>query len=128
MIRTCNARYLNLSKRSFDSSILVGSLPAIARDSERGALLTVHVQPGSSRTECVGIHGDAIKIRLAARPIDGAANDELIRFIAARCAVPRANVRIHAGTEARRKRLCVKDVSAQVLLARLLPRNEKETE
>jgi uncharacterized protein (TIGR00251 family) len=109
-------------------SILVGSLPAIARDSERGALLTVHVQPGSSRTECVGIHGDAIKIRLAARPIDGAANDELIRFIAARCAVPRANVRIHVGAEARRKRLCVKDVSARVLLARLLPRNEKETE
>ena len=55
------------------------SLPVIARDSERGALLTVHVQPGSSRTECVGIHGNAVKIRLATRPIDGAANDELIR-------------------------------------------------
>ena len=104
------------------------SLPAIVRDSERGALLTVHVQPGASRTECVGIHGDAIKIRLAARPIDGAANDELIRFIADRCAVPRANVRIHAGAEARRKRLCVKEVSAQVLLARLLPRNENEAD
>lgn len=106
----------------------MNSLPVIARDSERGALLTVHVQPGASRTECVGIHGDAIKIRLAARPIDGAANDELIRFIAERCAVPYAHVRIHAGTEARRKRLCVKAVSAQVLLARLLPKNEKEME
>ena len=125
MTRTCNGRYSNLSKRSFES---IDSLPAIARDSERGALLTVHVQPGSPRTECVGIHGDAIKIRLAARPIDGAANDELIRFIADRCAVPRANVQIRAGAEARRKRLCVKEVSAQVLLARLLPRNEQETE
>lgn len=102
--------------------------PAIIRDSARGALVTVHVQPGSSRTECVGIHGDAIKIRLAARPIDGAANDELIRFIADRCAVPRTHVHILAGAEARRKRLCVKEVSAQVLLARLLPRTEKETE
>lgn len=106
----------------------MGSLPAIARDSEHGALLTVHAQPGSSRTECVGIHGDAIKIRLAARPIDGAANGELIRFIADRCDVPLANVRIHAGTGARRKHLCVKGVSAQVLLARLLPRNEQDTE
>ncbi|HEX6726527.1 MAG TPA: DUF167 domain-containing protein [Nitrospira sp.] len=106
----------------------MGSLPVIVRDSERGALLTVHVQPGSSRTECVGIHGDAIKIRLAARPINGGANAELIRFIADRCVVSRANVHIHAGTEARRKRLCVKGVSAQVLLARLLPRNEKEME
>lgn len=104
------------------------SLPAIARNSERGALLTVHVQPGASRTECVGIHGDALKIRLAARPIDGAANDELIRFIAERCAVPRTNVQIRSGAEGRRKRLCVQEVSAQVLLARLLPQTKQETE
>ena len=108
--------------------ILVDSHPSIARDSERGTLLTVHVQSGSSRTECVGIHGDAVKIRLAARPIDGAANDELIRFIADRCAVPRANIQIYAGAEVRRKRLCVKEISARVLLARLLPRDEKEME
>lgn len=106
----------------------MASLSVIARDSAHGALLTVHVQPGSSRTECVGIHGDAIKIRLAARPIDGAANDELIRFIADRCALPRAHVHIQAGAEARRKRLCVKGVAAESLLARLLPRNEKEKE
>lgn len=108
-------------------SILVDSLPVIARDSERGALLTVHVQPGASHTECVGIHGDAIKIRLATRPIDGAANDELIRFIAARCGVPRANVRIRAGEQARRKRLSIKAITAEVLLTRLLPRNANET-
>ena len=104
----------------------MGILPVIARDSEHGALLTVQVQPGSSRTECVGIHGDAIKIRLAARPIDGAANKELIRFIANRCAVSRESVQIRAGTEARRKHLCVKGLTAQVLLARLLPKNQKE--
>ncbi|TKB90802.1 MAG: DUF167 domain-containing protein [Nitrospira sp.] len=93
----------------------------MARDSERGALLTIQVQPGSSRTECVGIHGDAVKIRLAARPIDGAANDELIRFIAERCAVPRANVQLRAGATGRRKRLTVKGVTAEWLLARLMP-------
>ncbi len=102
-------------------------LPVIARDSERGALLTVQVQPGSSRTECVGIHGDAVKIRLAARPIDGAANDELIRFIAERCAVPRANGQLHAGATGRRKRLTVKGVTAEWLLARLMPQGEKGT-
>jgi hypothetical protein len=109
-------------------SILVDSLPAIVRDGERGALLTVHVQPGASRTECVGIHGDAIKIRLAAPPIDGAANDELIRFIADQCGVPRANVRIRAGEQARRKRLSIKGIMAEVLLTRLLPQNANETE
>ncbi|MGZ8385910.1 MAG: DUF167 domain-containing protein, partial [Nitrospira sp.] len=95
----------------------MASLSVIARDSERGALLTVQVQPESSRTECVGIHGDAVKIRLAARPIDGAANDELIRFIAERCAVPRANVQLYAGATGRRKRLTVKGVTAEWLLA-----------
>lgn len=99
----------------------MASLPVIARDSERGALVTVQVQPGSSRTECVGIHGDAIKIRLAARPIDGAANDELIRFIAERCAVPRANVQLRTGATGRRKRLVVQGVTAEWLLARLMP-------
>jgi uncharacterized protein len=93
----------------------------IVRDSDRGAILTVHVQPNSSRTECVGMHGDALKIRLAARPIDGAANDELIRFIAEQCMVPRAHVRLQAGAEARRKRLCVQGITAQALLARLMP-------
>ena len=106
----------------------MNSLPVIARDSKRGALLTVHVQPGSSRTECVGIHGDAIKIRLAAPPIDGAANNELIRFIADKCGVPRANVRIRAGEQARRKRLSIKGIMAEALLTRLLPQNANETE
>ncbi len=93
----------------------------IVRDSDRGAILTVHVQPNSSRTACVGMHGDALKIRLAARPIDGAANDELIRFIAEQCMVPRAHVQLQAGAEARRKRLCVQGITAQALLARLMP-------
>lgn len=102
------------------------SLPVIARDHKGGSILTVHVQPNAARTECVGIHGDAVKIRLAARPIHGAANEELIRFIAARCAVPRANVHIQAGAEARRKRVYVKGMAAALLWARLLPEDRKE--
>ncbi len=95
----------------------------IVRDSDHGAILTVHVQPNAARTECVGAHGDALKIRLAARPIDGAANDELIRFIAEQCVVPRAHVQLQAGAAARRKRLCVQGITAQALLARLMPQD-----
>ena len=99
--------------------------PVIVRDSEHGAVLTIHVQPNASKTDCVGVHGDALKIRLAARPVDGAANEELIRFIAEACAVPRAQVHIRAGAESRRKRVVVKGVTAEALLARLMPRGEK---
>lgn len=97
----------------------------IVRDSEHGAILTVHVQPNASRTECVGVHGDALKIRLAARPVDGAANDELVRFIADRCSIPRKQVQIRAGIEARLKRLCVKGITAETLVARLMPHAPK---
>lgn len=100
-------------------------LPVIARDSERGVLLTVHVQPNASRTECVGVHGDAIKIRVAARPIQGAANEELIRFIADRCSLARTQIQIQGGAETRRKRLCVQGVTAEVLVDRLLPQDSK---
>ncbi|HRI39222.1 MAG TPA: DUF167 domain-containing protein [Nitrospira sp.] len=100
-------------------------LPVIARDSERGVLLTVHTQPNASRTECVGVHGDAIKIRVAARPIQGAANEELVRFIADRCSLARTQVQILGGAETRRKRLCVQGVTAEILMARLLPPDSK---
>lgn len=94
---------------------------AIVQDSKTGAVLLVHVQPKASRTECVGIHGDALKIRVAARPLDGAANDELIRFIAGRCDVPQASVVIQAGAGGRRKRLCVKGVTAAAVWTRVMP-------
>ena len=102
-------------------------LRTIVQDQEGGAILTVHVQPNAARTECVGIHGDAVKIRVAARPVDGAANDELIRFIAEQCAVPRANIHIRTGIEARRKRLFITGTLASVVAARLLPPQGKES-
>ncbi len=93
----------------------------IVQDSKNGVVLAVHVQPKASRTEYVGIHGDALKIRVAAPPIDGAANDELIRFIASRCAIPRASVLIQSGAEGRHKRLRLKGVTAELVIARLMP-------
>lgn len=100
-------------------------LKTIVRDREGGAILTVHVQPNSSRTECVGRHGDAIKIRVAARPVDGAANEELIRFIADRCSIPRSHIHIQSGASARQKRLSVQGVTAHALFARLMPGGSK---
>jgi uncharacterized protein (TIGR00251 family) len=46
-----------------------------------GTVLTIHVQPKAKTTEVVGWHGDAAKIRVAAPPVEGAANDALVRFL-----------------------------------------------
>ena len=64
---------------------------------------SVRVQPRASRTEISGLHGDAIKVRLAAPPVDGAANEELVNFFSSLFAVGRRAVRILAGTHSRSK-------------------------
>jgi uncharacterized protein (TIGR00251 family) len=64
---------------------------------------SVRVQPRASRSEVVGIYGDALRIRLSAPPVDGAANDELVKFLAHVFAVARRDVRILAGESSRSK-------------------------
>lgn len=65
--------------------------------------LTVHVQPGAKKTEVAGVHGDALKIRLAAPPVDGKANSALLEFLAARLAVAKSAVSLKSGLASRRK-------------------------
>lgn len=70
-------------------------------------VLELHVQPGAKRTEFAGMHGARRKVRLAAPPVDGRANEALIEFIAAQYGVPRRNVTIEAGERSRQKRVRV---------------------
>jgi hypothetical protein len=84
------------------------------------AAVAVHVVPRARRTEVVGRHGDAIRIRIAAPPVDGAANAELIRFVAARVGVPRGAVTITHGATGRRKTVAVEHVSPATLARALL--------
>jgi len=71
------------------------------------------VQPRAPRDEVSGVHGDALKIRLAAPPVDGAANDALVNFLAAVFAVPRRAVRILAGESSRSKLVEIDGVAAR---------------
>jgi uncharacterized protein (TIGR00251 family) len=89
-------------------------------ETRRGAVrFSVHAQPRASRTELAGTHGDAVKIRLAAPPVEGAANSQLISFLARKLAVPKSAVRIVSGERGRRKLVEVAGVSAEEVRARL---------
>ena len=68
-------------------------------------ILELHVQPGASRTEFAGKHGERMKVRLQARAVDGKANEALIEFLAQHYKVPKRNVRITAGLKSRQKRV-----------------------
>jgi uncharacterized protein (TIGR00251 family) len=68
-------------------------------------ILELHVQPGASRSEFAGRHGERIKVRLAARAVDGKANEALIEFLASHYRVPKYRVKIIAGLKSRQKRV-----------------------
>lgn len=78
--------------------------------SRQGEYLTLnlHVQPGAKRNEIVGLHGDALKVRLAAPPIEGRANTALLRFFAERCGVPLSHVELLQGRQSRQKRIAIR--------------------
>lgn len=65
--------------------------------------MTLHIQPGAKKTEFAGRHGDALKIRLAAPPVDGKANEALLRFIAETLHLPKSAVTLKSGQTSRHK-------------------------
>lgn len=68
-----------------------------------GVRLSIRVQPKASRNEVIGTHGDQIRLRLTAPPVEGAANEALVRFLAELFGVGRPSVRIVAGHSSRSK-------------------------
>jgi uncharacterized protein len=70
-------------------------------------LFKVHVVPGSSRSGIAGLHNDSLRVRVAARPVEGAANEELISILAKAFKVSRSSVRIVSGTRGRAKHVSI---------------------
>jgi uncharacterized protein (TIGR00251 family) len=81
--------------------------------------LTLHIQPGAKKTEFAGLHGDALKIRLAAPPVDGKANAVLLGFVAETLGLPKLAVNLKSGQTSRRKVLEIQgaEISATKALA-----------
>jgi len=77
--------------------------------------LTLHIQPGAKKTETAGLHGDALKIRLAAPPVDGKANEALIKFIAEALKLPKSAVNLKSGQTSRRKVLEVSGATSEAV-------------
>lgn len=89
------------------------------RDRDGGVLLRLVVQPGASRTGWSGMHGGALKFRVAAPPADGAANDALCAFLARQFGVAKRAVRIVRGHGARHKLVFLAGLTAGQVRAAL---------
>ena len=84
------------------------------------AVLDIRVIPRAPRTRVDGTRGGALLIRLAAPPVDGAANDALIAFLATALALPRRNISIGSGEKSRDKRVRIEGLHEAAARARLL--------
>ena len=77
------------------------------RRSAEGWTIAVHVQPGAKRSEVAGLHGDRLKIRIAAVALDGRANEALVAFVAEKLGIARRRVSVVKGERSRAKVLVV---------------------
>ena len=85
-----------------------------------GWLIAVHAQPGAKKSAVAGLHSESLKIRIAAPPVEGKANEALIAFVAKALGVPRRAVNIFRGESSREKLLLITDLATDP--KRLLPR------
>jgi len=84
--------------------------------------VAVHVQPRASRSEIIGQHGAALKVRLQAPPVDGAANEALVRLLADSLGVPQRSVRVVAGAPSRAKTVEIDGTTEDAVRALASPR------
>ncbi len=91
-------------------------------DAQTGVItVCVHAQPQGKRTEVLGLHGESLKVRLAAPALENRANEALVAFLAERFGVPRRDVRLVAGEKSREKRLEVRGSRLDPRVALPLP-------
>ena len=89
------------------------------KESGTGVTFAVHVVPRASRNEIAGVEGEALRVRLTAPPVEGAANAALLAFLAEVLDVPKRDVRLVSGQTSRRKVVAVAGLKAEVVQERL---------
>jgi len=80
-------------------------------EQEDAVIINVRVIPRASKSEIVGIHDGALKIRISAPPVDGAANVEIVRFLAKTFGVSKGDVFILSGETSKNKRIKIENLS-----------------
>lgn len=93
--------------------------PLPLAETQAGVTFTVRVIPRAGRTAIAGVRGDALLVRLAAPPADGAANDALIALLSREFGRPKRDVAIIAGPASRDKRVAIAGLAAEAVGRRL---------
>lgn len=93
--------------------------PTWLRETAEGVRIEILVQPRASRTRAVGEHDGRLKVQVAAPPVEGAANEALVKFLAERLRLPKARIDLSAGEAGRRKSVLLHGVDAAAVIEAL---------
>ena len=91
------------------------------RETAEGVVVNVRVVPRAPQSRVQGLLGDALKIRLAAPPVDGKANTALVHFLAEELDLAVGEIRLLAGATGRNKRVLIQGMSGAAIAAKLMP-------
>lgn len=90
-------------------------------ETNEGLIIHFHVQPGASKSEISGLHGNRIKVRLKAPPVEGRANEELIRFLSKLLEIPKKNIEIISGGLSRQKNVKISGINKDLFKRKINP-------
>jgi uncharacterized protein len=96
-------------------------MPYVVQCADGSLLISLYVQPKASKTRVVGVYDQCLKLTVASPPIDGRANEELVRFFSEKLQIPKRSVELKSGMRGRRKVIRVLGVTAGELRGRLFP-------
>jgi uncharacterized protein len=94
-------------------------MPYLTLATDGTVLLHLHVQPKASKSRIVGLHDSCLKLTVAAPPVEGKANKEVVKFLAAVLGVPARDVTVKSGIQARRKLVAVKALTGTEVRTRI---------
>lgn len=86
-------------------------------ESGDGALISIVVQPRSSKSEIVGIHDGLLKVKISSPPVDGEANESCIKYFSKLLKVPKSDIRIVKGERSKRKKISVSGVDMDTIIS-----------
>lgn len=90
-------------------------IPPYLKPAPEGVRLHVHAQPNASKNQVVGLHGDALKIKIQAVPEDGKANAELLAFLAKALGIAKSRLELISGHTSRAKTVLIRDMGAEAV-------------
>ncbi len=90
-------------------------MPFLSQSSDGMVLLALYVQPKASRTKVVGLFDGCLKIAVAAPPVDGKANEAVVKFFCKKFHLPRRDIVVKAGAQSRRKIIGIRSLGVDVV-------------